>query len=196
LVYVYQKKLLLGAVGLDLAVGLLGNANTLIPIFAKDILDVGPAGAGFLRSAMAVGGLAGAITLTRFTITRSAGKIMLLGVAVFGLATIGFALSTAFYLSAAAVFVIGYFDMINTTIRNTLIQIATPDHMRGRVGAVSSVSANASNDLGGFRAGLVAAWVGAEASVLLGGIAVLVVAAAMPKMFPELSRAERLDRVL
>ena len=195
LFYVFDKKVLLGAVILDFLVILMGGVQALFPIFAKDILDVGPAGAGVLRSAMAIGGLLAALVVTRVGI-RNAGKVMFAGDAVFGLTIVAFGLSTEFWLSVAAVALMGAADMISINVRHTLLQIATPDAMRGRVAAVSALSGNFSNEMGGFRAGSFAAIMGPVAAAVAGGLGTLVIVAACWRAFPSLVKADRLDRAI
>src|SRR5690606_33390053 len=158
--YVYDKKILFGAITLDLFVVLLGGVTALFPVFAKDILDVGPAGAGLLRSAMASGALLTGLALTQISMTRAVGRILYLSIVIYGAATIVFGLSTVFWLSLVAMAVVGAADMVSVYIRVTLLQIATPDEMRGRVSAVNSVFTGASNEVGEFRAGIMAALIG------------------------------------
>jgi MFS family permease len=192
--YVYEKKIIFGAITLDLFVVILGGVTALFPIFAKDILEVGPSGAGFLRSAIAAGAAASALALTQVTLERSVGRILYLTVFIFGAATLVFGISESFWLSMAAMVVLGAADMVSVYIRMTLLQIATPDEMRGRVGAVNSVFTGASNEIGEFRAGSMALLIGTVPAVLFGGIGSIVVAVACWKLFPELLRLERLDR--
>jgi MFS family permease len=192
--YVYEKKIIFGAITLDLFVVILGGVTALFPIFAKDILEVGPSGAGFLRSAIAAGAAVSALALTQVTMERSVGRILYLTVFIFGAATLVFGLSQTFWLSMAAMFVLGAADMVSVYIRMTLLQIATPDDMRGRVGAVNSVFTGASNEIGEFRAGSMALFIGTIPAVLFGGIGSIIVAAACWKLFPDLLRLERLDR--
>lgn len=194
--YVREKKVVLGAITLDLFVVFLGGVTALVPIYAKDILEVGAAGAGWLRSAIAVGGVVMALVLTQVVMTRAVGRIMFTSVAVFGLATIVFGLSTAFTLSFAAMAIMGAADMVSVYIRQTLIQVATPDEMRGRVSAVNAVFISTSNEIGEVRAGLVAAWLGAVPAAVVGGIGSVIIAAAFWKLFPDLARVQRMDRTL
>jgi predicted MFS family arabinose efflux permease len=183
----------LGAISLDLFAVIFAGLPAMLPIFARDILDVGAEGLGFLRAAPAVGASIMAIALTQLTAMRRTGTILFITVAIYGAAITTFGLSTSFWLSLAALFVYGASDMISVYIRITLVQIRTPDEMRGRVSSVNSVSINASNELGDFRAGAMAAWLGAVPAVVLGGIVTLVVCALWAKMFPDLRRADRLD---
>ena len=194
--YVFHKKVVLGAITLDLFVVLLGGATALLPVYAKDILDVGAWGAGLLRSAIAAGGVGTALVLTQIAITRNLGRILFICVTIFGICTIVFGLSTWFALSVAAMAVLGAADMISVYIRQTLVQMATPDDMRGRVSAVNSVFVSTSNEIGEFRAGVAAAWIGAVPAVVLGGIGSVMIAGAFWKLFPELAHVQRMDRSL
>jgi len=194
--YVYNKKIIFGAITLDMLVVLLGGVTALFPVFAKDILDAGSAGAGFLRSAMAGGALISGIMLTQITLERYVGKIMFGTVVVFGICTIAFGLSDILWVSLLAMAILGATDMVSVNIRQTLMQIATPDDMRGRVSAVSSVFTGASNEIGEFRAGAMAAAIGAVPAVLVGGVGSMIVAAVCWKAFPGLVRVERFDQKL
>lgn len=194
--YVREKKVVLGAIALDLFVVFLGGVTALIPVYAKDILEVGASGAGWLRSAIAVGAMLMALALTQVVMKRAVGRIMFASVGVFGLATLVFGYSTSFVLSFAAMAVLGAADMVSVYIRQTLIQVATPDEMRGRVSAVNAVFISTSNEIGEVRAGLVAAWIGAVPAVVVGGVGSIIVAAACWKLFPDLARVERMDRTL
>jgi MFS family permease len=190
--YVRRNHLILGAMSLDLFAVLLGGVTALLPIFAQDILHVGPAELGILRSGPTFGALLVGIALTSLPLKRGAGKTMLWSVAVFGLATIAFGFSTNFWLSLAALIVIGGSDMVSLVIRQTMIQMATPDAMRGRVSAVSSVFVGASNQLGSFEAGVMASLLGAAAAAVVGGFGTIFVVAAIAFYFPELRKADRL----
>ncbi len=192
--YVWNKKVVLGAISLDLFVVLLAGAVALLPVFAKDILQVGPWGAGLLRSAIAVGGMAVLLALTQIPITRNVGKIMFGCVFVFGIASTVFGVSTSFAVSLAAMAVLGAADSISVFIRQTLIQVATPDEMRGRVSAVNSVFVSTSNEIGDMRAGFLAAWIGAVPTVVVGGIGSVLIAGLCWKLFPELVNVQRVDR--
>lgn len=194
--YVYNKKIIFGAITLDMLVVLLGGVTALFPVFAKDILDAGSAGAGFLRSAMAGGALISGIMLTQIALECAVGKIMFGTVVVFGICTVIFGLSDILWVSLLAMAVLGATDMVSVNIRQTLMQIATPDDMRGRVSAVSSVFTGASNEIGEFRAGAMAAAIGAVPAVLVGGVGSMIVAAVCWKAFPDLVRVERFDRDL
>ena len=194
--YVYNKKIIFGAITLDMMVVLLGGVTALFPVFAKDILDAGSAGAGFLRSAMAGGALVSGIMLTQITLERWVGKIMFGTVVVFGICTIAFGLSDILWVSLLAMAILGATDMVSVNIRSTLMQIATPNEMRGRVSAVSSVFTGASNEIGEFRAGAMAAAMGAVPAVLVGGVGSLLVAAVCWREFPQLAKVERFDQDL
>jgi MFS family permease len=195
--FVWHNKAVLGAVSLDLFAVLLGGATALLPMFAKDILHVGPWGLGLLRAAPAVGALVAAVVLTRSPLKRRVGRSMLLAVALYGLCMVVFSLSTSLLLSMAVLAISGSCDMLSVVVRQTLVQLETPDAMRGRVSAVNSVFIGASNQLGEFESGASAALVGPVASVLLGGLGTLLVAALWFKYFPALATRDTLlvDRV-
>ncbi|WP_410015632.1 MFS transporter [Sodalis sp. C49] len=182
----------LGVISLDLFAVLLGGATALLPIFAKDILHTGPWGLGLLRGAPALGALLVGFWLSRRALERNVGMIMFLSVAGFGIATLVFALSTALWLSLLALFALGGFDMVSMVIRGALVQLDTPDAMRGRVSAVNSIFINTSNQLGEFESGLLAAWLGAVPAAALGGIGTLVVVGLWMAWFPNLRRRQRL----
>ena len=190
--FVRDRPVVLGAISLDLFAVLFGGAVALLPIYARDILHVDAWGLGLLRAAPAIGALVTSIVLTRFPVTRRAGTVLLSAVAVYGAATLVFGVSTAFPLSLAALVVTGAADMISVVIRQSLVQLDTPDEMRGRVSAVNSVFIGASNQLGEFESGVTAAWLGPVGSVVLGGVGTLVVAAAWVRLFPPLARRDRL----
>ena len=183
----------LGVISLDLFAVLLGGATALLPLFAKDVLHVGPEGLGLLRSAPAAGALLMALWLARRSIQDRVGMRMFAAVAGFGVATIVFGLSTQLWLSLLALFVLGACDMVSVVIRNTLVQLDTPDAMRGRVNGVNAIFINTSNQLGEFESGLLAAWVGAVPAVLLGGVGTLVVVGLWMRMFPALRRRQSLQ---
>ena len=191
--FVWERKILFGAISLDLFAVLLGGATALLPIFARDILQTGPLGLGLLRSAPAVGALLTSGVLTRWPLRRKVGRSMLLAVAVFGVCMLVFGLSRSFVLSLLALTVSGGADTVSVVIRQTLMQIETPDEMRGRVSAVNSVFIGASNELGEFESGATAALLGPVGSVVMGGIGTLLVAALWVKSFPSLARRDRLD---
>lgn len=193
LAYVWGHKLIFGAISLDLFAVLLGGATALLPAFAADILQVGPQGFGMLRAGPAIGAVAMALVLARWPLQRHAGRRMLWAVAVFGLATLVFGLSGNLYLSVAALIVLGAADMISVFVRQTLIQVVTPDHMRGRVSSVSSLFIAGSNELGEFESGLVARFIGPVGAAVFGGLGTLAVTGLWAYMFPALRRADRLD---
>jgi len=193
--FVFRTEELLGAITLDLFAVLLGGATALLPVFARDIHAAGPWALGLLRAAPAVGALGTAIVLTRWSFERNAGRIMFASVTAFGLATIVFALSSSFAIALAALVVLGASDMVSVVIRMTLVQLGTPDEMRGRVTSVNALFIGASNQLGEFRAGAAAAWLGAVPTVLIGGIGTLVIVALWMWLFPPLARVNRLEDV-
>jgi hypothetical protein len=184
---------ILGSVSLDLFAVLLGGATALLPVYASDILHVGPRGLGILRSAPALGAAATAIGLAYRPLTRRAGPIMLACVAVFGAATIVFGLSRSFALSLASLVVLGASDMISVVVRSTVIQLQTPNEMRGRVSAVNMMFIVSSSELGELESGVTAAWLGAIPAVVLGGLGTLAVVAIYLFLFPELRAVDRLD---
>ena len=190
--FVRDRPVVLGAISLDLFAVLFGGAVALLPIFARDLLDVGAWGLGLLRAAPAVGAFVTSILLTRWPVTRSAGRVLLAAVAVYGAATLAFGLSTSFLLSLLALVVTGAADMVSVVIRQSLVQLDTPDDMRGRVSAVNSVFIGASNQLGEFESGVTAAWLGPVGSVVLGGLGTLLVAGAWVRLFPALAQRDRL----
>ena len=192
LAYVWRQKIVFGAISLDLFAVLLGGATALLPMFAKDILHVGPWGLGLLRGAPAAGALLMSGVLTRWPLERRVGPTMLSAVAVYGLCMVVFGLSTSFALSLAVLAISGGADMVSVVVRQTLVQIETPNEMRGRVSAVNSVFIGASNQLGEFESGATAALLGPVGSVVAGGAGTLLVAAAWFRMFPSLSRRDRM----
>jgi MFS family permease len=192
--FVFAHRMLLGAVSLDLLAVLFGGATALLPIYARDILMVGATGLGVLRSAPAVGALLMSVMLARFPIRTRVGRWLLLSVAVYGCCMLLFGISTSFVLSLLALAVSGAADMVSVVVRQTLIQLETPDAMRGRVGAVSSVFIGASNQLGEFESGATAAWWGPVASVVVGGVATVGVVAAWWRLFPQLVARDRFTR--
>jgi MFS family permease len=186
--FIRRHPVVLGAISLDLFAVLIGSTIALLPVFARDILQTGPWGLGLLRAAPAVGALTMSLVLTHWPIAPHAGRVMFAAVAVFGLATIAFALSTSFVLAMAALAVAGAADVISVVIRMTLVQLETPDEMRGRVSAVNAFFIAASNQLGEFRAGVAAALIGTVPAVIVGGIGTLAVVALWMRLFPELMR--------
>jgi MFS family permease len=193
LVFIQERPILLGIISLDLFAVLLGGAVALLPIFARDILETGPIGLGLLRSAPAVGALAMAMFLTRRPVRRHAGMKMFGAVAAFGVATLVFALSTSLPLSLAALVALGAADMVSVVLRLSLVQIETPDAMRGRVNAINSLFIGTSNQLGEFESGVTAAWFGVVPAVLLGGLGTLLVALLWMRLFPTLRRLDALE---
>ena len=190
--FVWRHKVILGATTLDLFAVLLGGATALLPIFARDMLQTGPLGLGMLRSAPAVGALLTSVVLVRWPLQRRVGKKLLIAVALFGLATLVFGLSHSFGLSLFALLVTGAADNISVVTRSTLVQLETPNDMRGRVSAVNSIFIGASNQLGEFESGAVAAAWGPVMSVVSGGIGTMLVAAVWLRLFPDLARRDRM----
>jgi MFS family permease len=188
--YIWSNKIVLGAISLDLFAVLFGGATALLPIYAHDILMVGPLGLGALRAAPAVGAIGVSILLAAIPLRRGAGPKMLLAVAGYALATIVFALSTSFVVSLAAMAALGAFDVVSMVVRQTLVQLATPNEMRGRVSAVNFLFIGASNQLGEFESGVAAALLGPVGAALFGGFGALVVVAAWAALFPELRKAD------
>jgi MFS family permease len=191
--FVFAKKAILGAVSLDLFAVLFGGATALLPIFSRDILHTGPWGLGLLRSSPALGAALMALWLAHYPIRERAGRRMFVGVAVFGLCTIVFALSRNFWLSMAALIVLGGADMISVIVRGTLVQVSTPDAMRGRVSAVNMLFIGASNELGEFESGITAAWLGTVPATVLGGVGTMLVVLVWLRLFPTLRHANRLE---
>jgi MFS family permease len=191
--YVRSSQLLLGSMSLDLFVVLLGGAVALMPIFANDVLHTGPRGLGALRAAPAIGALTMSLVMARFPITRKAGARMFVCVAIFGAAIMVFGMSTNLWLSLAVLAIGGAADMISVIIRGSLLQLATPPEMRGRVSAVNSLFIGASNELGEFESGLTAQWWGAVRATIFGGTASLAVAGMWAVLFPGLRRANELS---
>ncbi|TDX31444.1 putative MFS family arabinose efflux permease [Modicisalibacter xianhensis] len=191
--YIRNKPIILGAISLDLFAVLLGGVIALLPIYAQEILHVGPEGLGALRSAIAIGALLMGIYLGVRELKRNVGWIMFVAVAVFGLANLVFALSTVFWVSWLALLVAGAADMISVNVRITLIQLATPDEMRGRVNAVNMLFIGSSNELGEFRAGTSAAWFGAVPAAVVGGLGTLTVVGLWMKLFPSLRQVSRFE---
>jgi MFS family permease len=192
--FIWHHKVVLGAVSLDLFAVLLGGAVALLPIFAKDILHVGPLGLGVLRAAPAVGALLMSVALTRWPLTRKVGKVLLYAVAVYGLCMVVFGLSTVFVISLVALMISGMADMVSVVIRMSLVALETPDAMRGRVSAVNSIFIGASNQLGEFESGATAAWFGPVGAVVLGGVGTLLIVASWLKLFPSLAKRDSLDK--
>lgn len=190
--FIFNHKIVLAAISLDLFAVLFGGAVALLPVYATNILHVGPTGFGALRAAPAVGAAFVAAYLSRRPIARNAGRKLLVYVAIFGAATVVFGISHNFLISLAALAVTGGSDMVSMVIRSVLVQLRTPDAMRGRVGAVENVFIGASNELGAFESGSVASLIGTQASVVLGGIATIAVILLWTFLFPELRKFDRL----
>lgn len=193
--FVRTQPLVLGSMSLDLFAVLLGGATALLPIYASDILHVGPSGLGMLRSATGAGAVVAALWLSAYPITRHVGRWLFGGVMVFGLATIVFGVSTNFTVSWLALAVLGASDMVSVFVRRYLVQLVTPDAIRGRVSAVSGVFIGASNELGEFESGVTAAWLGTVAAVTLGGAATILVTLLWMKFFPQLRRMDKFPQV-
>ncbi|HEX2761667.1 MAG TPA: MFS transporter [Rhizomicrobium sp.] len=193
--FVRSRPVVLGAISLDLFAVLLGGATALLPVYARDILHVGPLGLGFLRSAPAAGAFSMAFFLTRWPIKQKVGPKMFGAVAIFGIATIVFGLSTWFPVSLLALFVLGASDMVSVNIRSSLIQLSTPDAMRGRVSAVAMLFIGASNELGEFESGTTAALMGTVPAVVVGGIGTLLVVGLWMKLFPPLRAVNKFSDV-
>ncbi|SHH57020.1 MFS transporter [Bradyrhizobium erythrophlei] len=191
--FVRDNAAILGTISLDLFAVLLGGATALLPIYARDILQTGPLGLGILRAAPAVGALLMTAVLARHAIHRRVGMRMFQAVIVFGLATIVFAVSRSMALSVVALAIMGAADTVSVVIRFSLVQLATPDEMRGRVGAVNFLFINASNQLGQFESGLTAALFGAVPAAVLGGVGTVAIALLWMKLFPTLRNVERLE---
>lgn len=191
--FTWKNKIIFGAISLDLFAVLLGGATALLPAFATDILQVGSQGFGILRAGPAVGAVVMAAVLARWPLKRHAGVRMFLAVAGFGMATIVFGLSRNMYLSLAALAVLGAADMISVYVRQTLVQIVTPDHMRGRVSSVSGLFISGSNELGEFESGVVSRFAGPVFAAVAGGVGTIMVTGLWAWMFPDLRRADRLD---
>jgi MFS family permease len=190
--FIWEKKLILGSISLDMFAVLLGGAVALLPVYARTILHTGPWGLGLLRSAPGVGAALMAIVVAHRPIRRRAGLTMLLSVAAFGVLTIVFGVSHSLILSLVALFLLGASDMVSVIIRATLVQVATPDEMRGRVNAVDMLFIGVSNELGEFESGLTAQWFGTVPAVVLGGVGTLLVIATWALLFPELREADQL----
>lgn len=188
--YVIANRLLLGAISLDMFSVLLGGVTAMLPVFARDILHAGPEGLGLLRTAPSIGAVLTGLWLSACPLRSGVGPKMLLAVGVFGVCTIIFGLSTQLPLSIGCLIVLGAADMISVNVRQSLVTIATPDAMRGRVGAVSTLFISASNELGELESGVLAALFGPVASVVAGGVCAIVIAGAWAKLFPELRRAD------
>ncbi len=192
--FIWSRPAILGAISMDLFAVLLGGATALLPIYAREILQTGPWGLGLLRSAPAIGALTTSFFLAQHPIRHRVGRTMFGAVAVFGMATIVFALSKSFVLSLAALVLLGASDIISVVIRNSLVQMHTPDEMRGRVSAVNSMFIGTSNQLGEFESGMTAAWLGVVPAVLIGGFGTLTVVLLWIRFFPDLFNADTLEK--
>jgi MFS family permease len=190
--FLWKTKLVLGAISLDLFAVLLGGAVALLPVYAREILKTGPWGLGIMRSAPGVGAILMAVAVAHWPMKKNAGTTMLWCVAGFGLFTIVFGLSRNLYLSLAALFLVGATDMVSVIVRGTMVQLATPDEMRGRVSAVNMMFIGASNEFGQFESGITAQWFGTVPAVVPGGVGTLVVVALWSWLFPELRRVRAL----
>ena len=192
LAFIRDRQVILGAISLDLFAVLLGGATALLPIYAKDILFTGSLGLGLLRAAPAAGALVMSVLLARKPLRRKVGRTMFVAVAIFGLSTILFAVSRSFALSLGALIVMGAADIISVVVRQSLVQLGTPDEMRGRVSAVNSMFIGTSNQLGEFESGITASWFGTVPAVLIGGIGTLAVVALWIGLFPQLAKADKI----
>jgi MFS family permease len=192
--YIFSNKVVLGAISLDMFAVLMGGAVALLPIYAKDILHAGPQELGLLRAAPGVGAIAMALLLTRFPIRDHAGKLLFLFVGLFGAFTVLFGLSTTVWISVPALALVGASDMVSVTIRETIMQLWTPEEVRGRVNAVNSVFIGASNELGEFRAGTVAHLIGPVPAVVIGGVGSIAIAVIWSRLFPGLRNQRTLDK--
>jgi hypothetical protein len=190
--FIWREKLILGTISLDLFAVLLGGAVALLPIYAKDILHAGTTGLGILRAAPGVGAIAMAILVAYRPLTRRAGAAMLACVFAFGICTIVFGISRNLALSLTALMLLGAFDMVSVIIRHTVIQLGTPDEMRGRVSSVNMVFIGASNEVGQFESGITAEWFGTVPAVVLGGIGTLLVVVLWMWLFPALRHVDRM----
>jgi MFS family permease len=193
--YIWNKKLILGAISLDLFAVMLGGAVALLPVYAREILHTGPWGLGLMRTAPGVGAALMAVLLAHRPLRGRSGPTLLWSVAGFGIFTIIFGLSRSLTVSLIALLLLGASDMISVIIRATLTQLATPDEMRGRVTAVDMIFIGASNEFGQFESGVTAQWFGTVPAVVLGGMGTLVVIAAWAWIFPELRRAGELHAI-
>jgi MFS family permease len=191
--FVRSRPVIIGAISLDLFAVLLGGATALMPMFARDILHAGPWGLGFLRAAPAIGALAMAILLARRPLKTDVGRRMMISCAVFGVATIAFSLSSNILLSITCLAVLGAADTVSVVVRSSLVQLLTPDEMRGRVNAVNSLFIGTSNQLGEFESGLLAGFLGPVVTGVVGGIGTLIVVALWIKLFPELAKVKTLE---
>ena len=191
--FIRAQRIVLGAISLDLFAVLFGGATALMPILANELLHTGPWGLGLMRSAPAMGALLMSALLTRVPLQKNVGRVMFTSVAIYAVATVGFGLSSSLWLSLLLLAILGAADMVSVVIRSSLVQLQTPDHMRGRVSAVNSIFIGASNQLGEFESGLTAAWFGAVPAVILGGVCSLAITVLWMRWFPLLVKADRLE---
>jgi hypothetical protein len=191
--YIRGNKLILGALSLDLFAVLLGGAVALLPVYARDILNTGASGLGLLRSAPGIGAVLTAVIVARWPLGRKVGAKMFACVFGFGLFTVVFGLSRNLPISFAALALAGACDMVSVIVRQTLVQLSTPDQMRGRVSAVNGVFISASNEVGQFESGITAQWFGTVPAVLLGGIGTMLIVLIWARLFPELRRRDKLS---
>ena len=194
-VYVWKTRLVLGTMSIDLFAVLFGGIMGMLPIFAIDILKIGPEGLGLLRTMPAVGGVLTGILLTQLPPINNAGKNLLISMAIFGIATTIFALSSILWLSLLMLFIYGAADMVSVYIRQTIIPIITPDNMRGRVGSVHSIATNSSNEIGDLRAGITASFIGIVPSVFIGGMMTIGVSLLWSIIFPELKKVKKMENL-
>jgi Transmembrane secretion effector len=190
-----RTPILLGAISLDLFAVLFGGAVALLPIFARDVLEVGPAGLGVLRAAPAVGALCAAFVLAHRPVRRHAGRTLLIVVALYGVTIVVFGLSETMWVSLAALAAGGAVDTVSVVLRQTILPLVTPDELRGRVTAVEMVFISASNELGAFESGVAAALMGAVPAVIVGGVVTIGVALTWTRLFPQLAKVDRLDEL-
>jgi hypothetical protein len=190
--YIWRNKLLLGTISLDLFAVLLGGAVALLPVYAKEILNVGAYGLGMLRSAPALGAMTMGLIVAHWPLRRRAGAVMLWCVFAFGVFTVLFGVSRSVPLSLAFLFLVGASDTVSVIVRHTLLQLATPDRMRGRVSAVNMIFIGASNEVGQFESGLTAQWLGTVPAVVLGGIGTMIIVAIWARSFPALRNVDEL----
>ena len=193
--FIWSRQIIFGAIGLDLFAVLLGGATALLPIYATEILNVGEVGYGSLRMAMMIGAFTCMLWLTQKPINSSGGSILICTVVVFGFGVILFGLSTVFWVSLLALFVMGASDSVSVFIRNLLVQSVTPDEMRGRVTAVSAVFTGASNEIGEFESGITAAWWGVVPAVVVGGVGTVLIAVLFATLLPQLRGVDSLNPV-
>jgi predicted MFS family arabinose efflux permease len=194
-VYVWKTRLVLGTMSIDLFAVLFGGIMGMLPIFAIDILKIGPEGLGLLRTMPAVGGVLTGILLTQLPPINNAGKNLLISMTIFGIATTIFAISSILWLSLLMLFIYGAADMVSVYIRQTIIPIITPDNMRGRVGSVHSIATNSSNEIGDLRAGITASFIGIIPSVFIGGMMTIGVSLLWSIIFPELKKVKKMENL-